>query len=190
MRPGQAPQADTTAPLTGAARSLTRKAMMSAAASGRTACASTSAGRPARFLEVSRSCEATAFTPHTVWAQLKVEVPDEMAEDRLAEAVRRQARGRVDEGLGHSLIGRVAHLATDALGQLVQCFRGAIGRHHREPGPCEQCRRGTAKIGRTTTTATLSPAPPSEAMTIPQPSTYDRKAGYLPQRPQDHRRTG
>ena len=25
----------------------------------------------------------------------------------------------VDEGLGHSLIGRVAHLATDALGQLV-----------------------------------------------------------------------
>jgi hypothetical protein len=32
VRPGQAPQADTTAPLTGAVRSLTRKAMMSAAA--------------------------------------------------------------------------------------------------------------------------------------------------------------
>src|SRR6266536_1730929 len=35
-----------------------------------------------------------------------------------------------------------------------------------------------------------SPAPPNEAMTISQPSTYNRKAGYLPQRPQDHRRTG
>jgi hypothetical protein len=69
-----------------------------------------------------------------VWAQLKVEDPDDVAEDRLAGAVRRQARGRVNEGLGHSLIGRIAHLA--------------------------------------------------------QPSTYDRKAGYLPQRPQDHRRTG
>jgi hypothetical protein len=31
-----------------------------------------------------------------------------------------------------------------------------------------------------TTTATLSPAPPDEAMTISQPSTYNRKAGYLP----------
>src|SRR5450755_334059 len=41
-----------------------------------------------------------------------------------------------------------------------------------------------------TTTAPLSPAPPNEAMTISQPSTYNRKAGYLPQRPQDHRRTG
>jgi hypothetical protein len=43
----------------------------------------------------------------------------------------------------------VACLATDAPGQLVQCVRGAIDRHHREPGPCEQCRRGTAKLART-----------------------------------------
>src|SRR5258708_9009561 len=40
------------------------------------------------------------------------------------------------------------------------------------------------------TTATLSPAPPNEAMTISQPSTYNRNAGYLPLRPQDHPRTG
>src|SRR5260221_5340680 len=39
-------------------------------------------------------------------------------------------------------------------------------------------------------TATLSPAPPNEGMTTFQPSTYNRKAGYLPQRPQDRRRTG
>ena len=40
------------------------------------------------------------------------------------------------------------------------------------------------------TTATLSPAPSSEAMTISQPPTYNWKAGCLPQRPKDHRQTG
>ena len=178
------------APLTGAARSLTRKAMMSAATSGRTACASTSAGKTVRFSGGVKKLRGDCVHPDTVRAQLKVEDPDEVAEGRLAAAVRRHARGRVDEGLGHSLIGRVAHLATDALGQLVQCFRGAIDRHHREPGPARSVAVALPSSPAPTTTATLSPAPPNEAMTISQPSTYNRKAGYLPQRPQDHRRTG
>src|SRR6266496_1278744 len=62
----------------------TRKAMMFAAASGRTACASTSAGmtRP-----VSGGVKKLRG-PDTVRAQLKVEDLDEVAEGRLAEAVR------------------------------------------------------------------------------------------------------
>jgi len=99
MRPGQAPQAGTTAPPTGAARPLTRKAMMSAAASGRTACAGTSAGKTRPVSGGVKKLRGDCVHPDTVWAQLKVEDPDEVAEDRLAEAVRRQARGRVDEGL-------------------------------------------------------------------------------------------
>jgi hypothetical protein len=86
--------------------------------------------------------------PDTVRAQLKIEDPNEVAEGRLAEAVRAMpavgpASPRrkppmlststsgahftgdpIDEGLGHSLIGRVAHFATDARGQLIQCRCG------------------------------------------------------------------
>jgi hypothetical protein len=63
-RPGdaQAPYVGTTAPLIGAAVSLTRKAMTSATASGESACASTSGVSYGRFLAVSRICGATAFT--------------------------------------------------------------------------------------------------------------------------------
>src|SRR5712691_5939798 len=65
VAPGQphyAPYAGNIAPLTGAAASLTRKAITPAIASGATACAITSAGNMARFLGVSSSCGATAFT--------------------------------------------------------------------------------------------------------------------------------
>jgi hypothetical protein len=79
MRPGQAPQADTTAPLTGAARSLTRKAMMSAAASGRTACARTSAGKTRPVSGGVKKLRGDRGHPDTVRAQLKVEDPDEVA---------------------------------------------------------------------------------------------------------------
>src|SRR5580700_3200497 len=70
--------------------------------------------------------------PDTVRAQLKIEDPNEVAEGRLAEAVRAMPAG-------NSSSAAVALPSS--------------------PAP--------------TTTATLSLAPPNEAMTISQPSTYN-----------------
>jgi hypothetical protein len=100
----------------------------------------------------------------------------------------RLAGDPVDEGVGHGLIGRVVRLATDALGQLVQCGVQSTATTG-NPAPASSVAVALPSSP-APTTATLSPAPPNEAITIYQPSTYNRKAGYLPQHPQDHRRTG
>jgi hypothetical protein len=68
--------------------------MMSAAASGRTACASTSAGKTRPVSGGVKKVRGDCVHPDTVPAQLKVEDPDAVAEGRLAAAVR-CARGRV-----------------------------------------------------------------------------------------------
>jgi hypothetical protein len=57
-----------------------------------------------------------------------------------------------------------------------------------EPAPASSVAVAPPSSPALTTIATLLPAPPSEAMTISQPSTYSRKAGCLPRRAQDHRR--
>jgi hypothetical protein len=64
--------------------------MMSAAASGRTACASTSAGKTRPVSGGVKKLRGDCVHPDTARAQLKIEDPDDVAEDRLAAAVRRE----------------------------------------------------------------------------------------------------
>src|SRR5690348_1632265 len=67
---------------------------------------------------------------------------------------------------------------------------GAVGWYDRTADECGAVATRKAMMFAAAPAGQRVPAPPNEAMTISQPSTYNRKAGCLPQRPQDHHRTG
>src|SRR6266487_1409254 len=110
--------------------------MMSAIASGETACASRSAGRYGRVLAVSSTCGATAFTRIPSGRNSRSSTHPGIRADGVDQHLGRTNPGGdlLDDAPRHGRIGRVAHLVPDAVGQLLQPFLVAIDADHREPG--------------------------------------------------------
>ena len=92
------PYAGRMAPLTGAATSLTRKAMMSAIASGATARASISSGSASLFLAVSISWGATPFTRIPTGRNSTSRRRIKCARAALLDGIRGHPHGRLDAG--------------------------------------------------------------------------------------------